>query len=510
MTAAKGNATRIVAPPSVARMSPCPCGSGRRYKDCHGSLGAPAAAAARSRYRPSGSDWSHVADAERDRLGARMEAAFAHHREGRLREAEQNYREVLATAPATHDALHMLGLIRWQAGDLQGARRLIEQALPLRPEYPAITKNLALVISTQRAKERHAQEALCERALPVLFDLLRSPESGVARQAAPAAGDLNETVELIGHDDGSDGDDAWMLRRLAKLLAPLGPVVRPAPGGIPGAPLADRDGALSQGGIQVVVGVDLDVAGLSRGATRLTVVLAQSAAPSRWLDALRALAHDGTRPLALVAESRAKAARFGEGHLVLPPPIDVDEFAAAEGRSNRDDSRGFVAGCVVQDGRTVAHTHTGALLQRAAAHGFALDLLDPGRARYALGVSRHVKCFSRRETTLADFVAPLSCLIYRAEAWWKEGSGRDLFGAMAAGVPVVCPRGSIYAEYLQDGVDALLYDDEAGALAALATLRSDPARAAAIGAAARVSARHRFDPATLAAAYRGLVIGPAR
>ena len=502
------------APAPVSRLSPCPCGSGRRYKDCHGSLsgsvaGAPAAAPApRSQYRASGSDWSHVADGDRDRLGALMDAALALHRKGRFREAEPNYRAVLAAAPQTHDALHMLAMLRWRAGDFAESRRLIEQALPLRPEYPLILRNLAFVISAQRAQEQQAQEAMCEGALPLLFDLLRSPESGVAREVPPVAGDAVDKLHLIGGDDGSDGDDAWMLRRLARILAPLDPVVWTAPGGIPGAARADRDGTFPRGGIQVFVGVDLDaMAWLPRCAPRRTVVLAQRAAPSRWLDALRALARDGARPLALVAESRAKAARFGEGHLVLPPPIDVDEFAAADGQRKRDDARGFVAGCVVQDGHTVAHARAGALLQRAAGQGFALDLLDPGRVRNVLGTSRDVRCFSRREVALADFVAPLSCLLYRADAWWKEGSGRDLFGAMAMGVPVACPRGSIYAEYLRDGVDALLYDDEEGALACLAALRSDPARAAAIGKAARASARRLFEPAMLAAAWQDLVIG---
>ena len=54
---------------------------------------------------------------------------------------------------------------------------------------------------------------------------------------------------------------------------------------------------------------------------------------------------------------------------------------------------------------------------------------------------------------------------------------------MALGIPVLCPRTSIHAEYIRDGVDGILYDDAAGALEALASLRSDPARSAAMGAA---------------------------
>jgi glycosyltransferase involved in cell wall biosynthesis len=101
----------------------------------------------------------------------------------------------------------------------------------------------------------------------------------------------------------------------------------------------------------------------------------------------------------------------------------------------------------------------------------------------------------------------LSCYLYRCEAWWKEGLGRDLFGAMALGVPVLCPRRSIHAEYIRDGVDGILYDDDAGALEALAVLGTDPKRRLALGAAARESARRMFDPGKIAFMYRRLVAG---
>jgi len=59
----------------------------------------------------------------------------------------------------------------------------------------------------------------------------------------------------------------------------------------------------------------------------------------------------------------------------------------------------------------------------------------------------------------------------------------------------------------RDGVDGIQYDDNAGALEALASFRSDPARSAAMGAAARDSAQRRFDSREIAHAYRRLVAG---
>jgi glycosyltransferase involved in cell wall biosynthesis len=255
------------------------------------------------------------------------------------------------------------------------------------------------------------------------------------------------------------------------------------------------------------VGVDAPIAPwLEKSDPRRTLVFAQSAPPSRWLEMLRALAADGAQPLELVVDSRAKAGRFGGGHHVLPIPLDVTAFAAKP-HSRSHDSAEFVVGNVAQNGREIRSAPVGSLQEHVATAGIRLDVYDPGRFRNALGAMRNVRCFSRRDSSLAQFLAPLSCYLYYCDTWWEEGLGRDLFGAMALGIPVLCPRASVHAESIEDGVFGFLYDDDAGALEALATLRNDPARRTAMGAAARESARRIFEAQAIALAYRRLVAG---
>jgi glycosyltransferase involved in cell wall biosynthesis len=276
----------------------------------------------------------------------------------------------------------------------------------------------------------------------------------------------------------------------------------------PGVATLREEDAFPTGGVQMWVGVDTESARHPEEANpRRTLVFVQSAAPSRWLNGLRAIAGDGARPLELVVESAAKAAHFGGGHHVLPVPLDLEQFIGAARTETPGRPDEFVVGNVVQDGRVIAHARAGSLQERIAAAGFRLNLYDPGRARHALGAMRNVKCVSRHAQSLAQFLAPLACYLYCSDAWWKEGLGRELFGAMALGIPVLCPRTSIHAEHVHDGVDGILYDDAAGALVALAALRDDPARRTALGAAAAAGARAMFDPDALVLAYRRLVAG---
>ena len=57
-----------------------------------------------------------------------MQDAVALHRQGRLREAEKLYARVLKAAPDNFDALHLLGSLKAQAGQMGEALRLISAA----------------------------------------------------------------------------------------------------------------------------------------------------------------------------------------------------------------------------------------------------------------------------------------------------------------------------------------------------------------------------------------------
>src|SRR4051812_34850404 len=62
-----------------------------------------------------------------------IDTAIAHHRAGRLAEAELIYRQILEQDADQPDALHLLGLIAHQVGRSDVAEPLIRRAIELAP-----------------------------------------------------------------------------------------------------------------------------------------------------------------------------------------------------------------------------------------------------------------------------------------------------------------------------------------------------------------------------------------
>jgi tetratricopeptide (TPR) repeat protein len=113
------------------RNDPCPCGSGKRYKECHGSLAN-----------------------ETSAVDALVRRSLAAHQQGRLDEAEAAYREILRAEPGNAVATHYLGLAAWQRGDVAGAERMMRDALARDASIPDFHNNLGLLLrDTGRAEE---------------------------------------------------------------------------------------------------------------------------------------------------------------------------------------------------------------------------------------------------------------------------------------------------------------------------------------------------------------------
>ena len=72
--------------------------------------------------------------------------ALEHHQQGRLLEAGEIYREILARDPDHVDALNLIGVVLQAAGDLELAEKLIRRATEVAPEYFAPFANLGNVV----------------------------------------------------------------------------------------------------------------------------------------------------------------------------------------------------------------------------------------------------------------------------------------------------------------------------------------------------------------------------
>jgi len=75
--------------------------------------------------------------------------AVQHHQAGRLREAEQIYRQILAQQPRHADAMHLLGVIGLQTGRNDAAVEMIRRALEINPGIPGAHSNLGIALSGQ-------------------------------------------------------------------------------------------------------------------------------------------------------------------------------------------------------------------------------------------------------------------------------------------------------------------------------------------------------------------------
>ncbi|HEV2041117.1 MAG TPA: DUF5672 family protein, partial [Casimicrobiaceae bacterium] len=120
--------------PAVGRNDPCPCGSGKRFKNCHGALG--------SDVRPNTAPES----AELQQL-KQLKQALALHQQGDSNGAEALYRSVLMIEPDNALAQHFLGVIHYQRRELTAALPLLERSVAASPDEPEFRNNLGLALA---------------------------------------------------------------------------------------------------------------------------------------------------------------------------------------------------------------------------------------------------------------------------------------------------------------------------------------------------------------------------
>jgi len=124
-----------------------------------------------------------------------FDRAFQHHQKGRVVEAEQGYREILAIDADHADSLHLLGMIAFRAGDCETAVQRIRRAIEIHPRASSYHSNLGNVLQ-QLGQAREAASCYL-RALRIKPDLVEAQVN--LANVFLAAGDTEHAVEWYQH-----------------------------------------------------------------------------------------------------------------------------------------------------------------------------------------------------------------------------------------------------------------------------------------------------------------------
>jgi protein O-GlcNAc transferase len=113
---------------TVGRNDPCPCGSGKKYKHCHGAAIGSA----------SPSNLAAISGG----VESSLNEAIKLHQGGRLEEAESLYREILRRSPRNAHVLSLMGILSAQRGDAASAADWIGKAVAIEPRNATYQFNL--------------------------------------------------------------------------------------------------------------------------------------------------------------------------------------------------------------------------------------------------------------------------------------------------------------------------------------------------------------------------------
>jgi lipopolysaccharide biosynthesis protein len=109
----------------------------------------------------------------------RKQAALEAQQAGRFAEAVQLYQSVLDEEHDDFDALHMLGVVRFEQGQLAEAETLVRRAIAVNPNIPAARKNLQLIVV------RHQRESAAAKLEQEVEAMRRARSQNAPGEIAP-------------------------------------------------------------------------------------------------------------------------------------------------------------------------------------------------------------------------------------------------------------------------------------------------------------------------------------
>lgn len=475
-----------------SRNAPCYCGSGKRYKECHGAPGTgathgpgatPAIAAIPPDPHAAPSGWKQRAPAPVDvTVRAVVKQARDAWQRGEAFVARDLLRDMDDAALPDSDCVCLVADIHYQLADCSRAQRVLNQL----GRFDETATAIALRDAVQRRLLQAVEYAAIARAVSQQLVI-----------PAPAIGAGSNIVHIVA-PLGAIGGVQHAALSLAETLRKKAGVhlwsTLPLPDG---SAMASRARVIDvdtrnfpMGGTLAITGIHFETGTwlATSNAERIVLAANAHAVPT----ALERITEIRTAlpavPILLTSPSRAFRDLTGFREAIIEHPgIDLAKFSADQ-RSVRVDSA-FVVGRHSRDAPEKHHPNDPSFYRMLAANGCRVRVMGGESLRPALSgdpVHLRPELLTVGSVDAARFLASLDCWIYRIHPLSFETFGLVVVEAMAMGLPVIVFGDNVgAAEIICHGVDGFLVSTEDEALAIIGKLAADGAFANRIGVAAR-------------------------
>jgi len=211
-----------------------------------------------------------------------------------------------------------------------------------------------------------------------------------------------------------------------------------------------------------------------------TLLVYNTNSPARLSAMLDCISMQGRRSVELVYSSTLLQQLTGLPGRVERSLIDLNRFVPGPMRE-----QAFTVGRLSRDVPEKHHPDDPGFYRHLGGEGTRIRVMGGTCLEPALREDNHVELLPACAEPAEHFLSGLDCFFYRTHPQWLETWGRVVSEAMACGLPVVCERRGGYTEIIEHGRDGFLFDDEAGALDAILSLKKNPWLRRRIGRAAR-------------------------
>lgn len=453
---------------AIGRLTSCPCGSGLRYKDCHGRAGNVQVVAS----QPSGPE-SSIREAKRQFDAGEAERALA----VLLMLIADDCNDPQACAAA--------GAMLLECGELSVAQTWLMRALEIDPECTADA------LLNQCAGMLHAQifSASIYREVAAVCGRLAS---GAHTPETP-----DPTIHImstLGSVGGSERHAVNLSRVLAAAMPvqlwSLSPPVNALIDGMAVSTIDATAGHFPRSGTLVLVGQYFGVNDWLAHTTFHRVVIRNNIElPQQLLERLTDFELTGKSfQLDFSYPSARFRSRVGLPGHVERSMTDLTLFSP-QNRVIREHSTGLVVGRHSRDERLKHHPNDAAFFREIARAGHRVRLMGASVISDALAhgpIEPGIEFVPFAGQSAQQFLAGLDCFLYRAHPHWYETGGNAVAEAMAMELPVIAFGERLgIAEIIEHGVNGFIVSTEAEALAILTDLAADPSLRATVGARAR-------------------------